>query len=289
MDSQATSSNLGAPASSLVTALTRLLRPLVKLLLNHSITYPFLADLLKSVYVEVADKDFPVEGKKQTDSRVSLLTGVHRKDVKRLLHVEKRKDSVPAAVSLGAQLVARWTGLAEYLDEQGRPRPLPRLASDGGRLSFEGLVESVSKDMRSRVVLDEWLRLGVARIDEEDRVCLNVEAFIPERGFDEKAYYFGRNLHDHLAAGTHNLLGEKPPFVERSVYYDNLSPQSVKLLADLSKQVGMQALQAVNRYAMELQREDSGRPDARLRMNFGIYYYSAPTDDPYGEGEANES
>ena len=192
MDSPATTSNLGTPASSLVAALTRLLRPLVKLLLNHGITYPFLADLLKSVYVEVADKEFPVEGKKQTDSRVSLLTGMHRKDVKRLLHVEKRKDSVPAAVSLGAQLVARWTGLAEYLDEQGRPRPLPRLASDGGPLSFEGLVESVSKDMRSRVVLDEWLRLGVARIDEEDRVCLNVEAFIPERGFDEKAYYFGR-------------------------------------------------------------------------------------------------
>ena len=95
MDSPATTSNRGTPASSLVAALIRLLRPLVKLLLYHGITYPFLADLLKSVYVEVADREFPVEGKKQTDSRVSLLTGVHRKDVKGLLHVKKRYTACP--------------------------------------------------------------------------------------------------------------------------------------------------------------------------------------------------
>ena len=138
---------------------------------------------------------------------------------------------MPAAVSLGAQLIARWTGLAEYLDKQGRPRPLPRLASDGGPLSFEGSFPNGQKGHALPGVLDEWLRLGVAtHRGGKNRVCLNVEAFIPERGFDEKAYYFGRNLHDHLAAGTHNLLGQKPPFVERSVYYDNLTPESVKLL-----------------------------------------------------------
>ena len=62
----------------------RLLRPLVRLLIERSIPLPFVTELLRGLYVEVAVKEFPVEGKRQTDSRVNLLTGVHRKDVKRL-------------------------------------------------------------------------------------------------------------------------------------------------------------------------------------------------------------
>ena len=287
MDSNDTPVNLGSPPATLVRALTLLLRPLVKLLLNHGLTYPYLANLLKAVFVEVAEQEFPVQGKRQTDSRISLLTGVHRKDVKRLRHEAPLSEQAPAVVSLGAQLVARWTGLGEYLDEAGHPAALARLASEGGSRSFEALVESVSKDLRSRVVLDEWLRLGVARLDEQDRVCLNVEAFIPEKGFDEKAYYFGRNVHDHLAAGAHNLGGGKPPFIERSVYYHQLTPASVQVLSELSREHGMQALLAVNRRAMELQREDVENPDATLRMNFGIYYYSAPLQAP-GASEVDD-
>lgn len=278
----------GAPPASLIKALRRLLRPLVRLLLANGISYPSLASLLKSVFVEVAAEEFFIEGKPQTDSRISLLTGVHRKDVKRLHHGVLAREAPPAAVSLGAQLVARWTGVPQYLDEEGRPRPLARLASEGGALSFEGLVESVSKDIRSRVVLEEWLRLGVARIDEEGRVYLNAAAFIPEKGFDEKAYYYGQNLHDHLAASAHNLLGQKPPFLDRSVYYDQLSPASVQALAELSEMLGMQALQAVNRRAMELQQQDAESPTANLRMNFGVYYFSAGMADGTGEGGGNE-
>ena len=74
---------LATPPRSLIAAVRRLLRPLVKLLLNYSVQYPALTSLLKQTYVEVATA-MPVEGKIQTDSRVSLLTGIHRLDVKRL-------------------------------------------------------------------------------------------------------------------------------------------------------------------------------------------------------------
>lgn len=49
----------------------------------------------------------------------------------------------------------------------------------------------MSKDIRARSVLDEWLRLGIAHLDDQDRVRLNAEAFVPARGFEEKAFYFG--------------------------------------------------------------------------------------------------
>jgi hypothetical protein len=267
-------------------AITRLLRPLVRLLLNHGLTYPYLVDLLKSVYVEVADKEFPVQGKSQTDSRISLLTGLHRKDVKRLRKEGNNGDPpMPSAVSLSTQLVARWTGLPCYLDEHGHPRPLPRLMSEGGQWSFEGLVESVSKDLRSRVVLDEWLRLGVAQVDEQDRVCLNVEAFNPKQGFDEKVYHLGLNLHDHIAAGVHHLLSDEPSLTECSVCYDRLTPESVQALTKLARDKGMQALQALHHHALELQQRDATNLGAKFRINFGFYYYSASMDTCPGDGQ----
>jgi hypothetical protein len=272
-----------APSPALIAALRRLLRPLIKLMLVNGVTYPFLSNLLKSLYVEVAREEFLLNGKPQTDSRISLLSGVHRKDVKRLGEESRQEQTTPPTISLGAKLVAAWTSNPTYLDENGRHLPLPRQASEGGAQSFESLVSSVSKDIRSRVILDEWLRIGIAHMDEEDRVCLNTDAFIPENGYDEKAYYFGQNLHDHIAAGTHNLLGQKPPFLDRSVYYNNLTPESVAELAELSKKLGMQTLVAVNKRAETLQKADAEKADAKQRINFGVYYFGAEEKRPPSE------
>jgi hypothetical protein len=272
------------PPAALLRALRQLLRPLVRLMLAHQITYTYLAGLLKEIFVDVAERDFPLERKAQTDSRVSLLTGIHRKDVRRLRGQAAEDARAPATLSLGSQIVARWTSRPEYLDEEGQPRPLPRQSPEGGGESFEGLVESVSRDIRPRAVLDEWLRLGVAHLDGSGRVALDRAAFVPSRGFDEKAFYFGRNLRDHIAAGAHNLLAGDPPFVDRSVYYDGLSSDSVQELEELSEQKGMEALQAVNRRAMELQERDRGSRDAVRRVNFGIYVFDEVAAERDDEG-----
>jgi hypothetical protein len=277
-----------SPPEGLQKALRHLLRPLVRLLLEQRLTYPMLTNLLKSVYLEVALRDFPIEGKRQTDSRLSLLTGLHRKDVRRLRAEAARGAAtpIPPAVALGAQLVGRWTGTPDYLDREGRPRPLPRLAGPGRGPSFEELVASVSKDIRPRAVLDEWLRLGVATVDADDRVSLNVEAFVPARGFEEKAWYLGRNLHDHLAAAARNLGGRRSPLLERAVYYGALTRESVAELAKLAARVGTEGVQAVNRRALELRRRDAGKRGARMRMRFGVYFYEADTADEDEPGEA---
>jgi hypothetical protein len=272
-----------APPRALVQGLRRLLRPLVRLLLSQRITYPFLANLLKSLYVEVAERELALPDKPQTISRVTLLTGVHRKDVKRLRQEVVEEAQTPASVSLGAQLVARWTGVPEFCSADGAPPPLPRLSGSDPGPSFETLVASVSKDIRPRSVLDEWLRLGIVHVDASDRVCLNTGAFVPEEGFDEKAYYFGRNLHDHIATAAHNLSGSGPARLERSVYYADLTPASLDELAELAEQQGMQALQRVNRRAIELKRRDGGAEDAVHRMSFGVYFHRERSEDEPGD------
>ena len=271
------------PATALVRALRHLLQPLVRVLLRHQITFPYLSALLKGVYVEVGEHELAGASGPASASRLSLLTGIHRKDIRRLREEPSEGYAPPRAVSLGARLVARWTAAPEFLDAKGRPRPLTRTAGDPQRgPCFDELVASVSTDIRPRAVLDEWLRLGIIELDADDRVRLAADAFVPSKGFDEKAHYFGRNLHDHLAAAGHNLGGEGAPLLERSVYYDGLTEGSVAELAALSEKLGMEALQAVNSRALKLQRKDTKR-HGNLRMNFGIYFFRAKqgneTDD----------
>jgi len=249
------------------------LRPLARLLLSYGVGYTYFANLAKTVFVEVAARDFPEPDGVVTDSRVSLLSGVHRREVKRLRN-EHQQTEVPQAVSMGAQLVARWCANPLYLDAEGRPKPLPRLARVGGDASFEALVAGVSKDIRARAVLDEWISLGVASLDAEDRVCLSDSAFIPAQGFDEKAFYLGKGIHDHVAAASHNLLGRQPPFLDRMAYYDALTPDSVETLRQLGRDLAVRALQEFNRRALELQALDSKKEDARFRVTFGEYFYA---------------
>ncbi len=277
MDNNGTPVEPGQQPASLIRALEKLLRPLVKLLLSRGITYPVFCQWLKNLYIEVAEQDFAIPGKKQTDSRINLLTGIHRKDVKRIRNQQRDQSEPPAAVTFGALLVSRWTGLPRYLDQDGHPLPLPRHSENTDQPSFEELVSSVNKDIRPRVVLDEWLRLGIVQM-QDDIISLNTEAFIPEKGFDELAFYFGNNLRDHIAAAAHNLSGHEKRFLERSVYYDKLSPESVRELEALAEEQGMVALQRVNRYALELQQRDAGQEASNERINFGIYFFNEKVD-----------
>lgn len=276
MQEPASTHALVTPPRSLTAAVRRLLRPLVKLLLHYSVQYPALASLLKLTYVEVATT-MPVDGRPQTDSRVSLLTGIHRLDVKRLRNeIVSGNEGPPMSVSLGAQIVARWTAHNEYLDNKGRPLPLHRLASVGGVMSFESLVRSVSKDIRPRVVLDEWLRLGIAQIDNLDRVVLVTDAFVPSHGLDEKLFYLGKNVHDHLDTCAHNLTRpDAPPQLERSVYYDRLSKDSTLILSAYARQLSSQVMQAFSQKAMELQEHDHQHPDTHYRVTYGQYFHQA--------------
>ena len=271
------------PPRALTSAVRRLLRPLIRMMLHYSVQYPHLADLLKITYVEEATR-MPVPGKEQTDSRVSMLTGIHRMDVKRLrTELVTGKDTPPPNVSLGAQAVMRWTTQPDYLDGKGRPLPLPRLSSKGGEKSFEALVQSISKDIRPRVVLDEWLRLGIAHMDEQDRVVLVTDSFVPNQGLDEKLFYLGKNVHDHLSACEHNLTrSDNHPLLERSIYFDQLSDESVEALKSHARQLSSQAMQAFGQKAMELQEKDSKTPQAKNRVTYGLYCYSSGEEGQQG-------
>jgi hypothetical protein len=256
--------------------LARLLRPLVRLFIRCGITFPALCDLLREIYVNVAEYDCALPGKVQTDSRVSLLTGIHRKEVARLRGAGAPVSTVPASISQTSRIFARWLSAPEFTDAQGHPLPLAR-TSDGGQASFERLVVSVTRDVRPRAVLDEWLNRGLAMIDASGRVVLTDVAFVPTGGSDQQLFYFGRNLHDHAAAAVANVLGEEPRFMERAVHYDGLSQELAEALERRSRELATEALRTLNREANAACETDAG---GSWRWNFGLYIFRAEVQEP---------
>jgi hypothetical protein len=275
MNALATGTWPGPAPAPLLNAVSRLLLPLVRHLIAFGITYPVFADMLKRVFLEAAQAEARAAGGRLTDSRLTLLSGVHRKDIRRLMREEPEGTEVPPLHGIGTALVARWLSDPAYSGPDGQPVPLPRFASRDGGKSFSALAESVSADVRPRAILDELVRLGIVRT-EGDHVELAVPGFVPAQQPDTKAYYFGEAIHDHVAAGTHNLRGGRPPFLERSVYYDELSPVAVGRIAERAETLAMGMLTDVNRLGEAEERDDPPAPAQRMRMRLGVYFYAEP-------------
>lgn len=282
------SGNAGSEA--LMRALKRALRPIIKLMLAKGIVYTQFSELMKSLYVEVAERDFSLPDRPQTDSRISLLTGVHRKEVRRLRALPVDELTMPDSVSLGLRVVSAWSE-APFVDMTGDPLPLPRSSRIGGQLSFDYLVGSVSRDIRSRALLDEWLQLGVVSIDANDQVILNTAAFVPSLGFEEKAFYMGHNLHDHGAAVVSNLLGGSQPWLERSLHYAAVPASLVAELRRDAEAGGMRLLKTMNRKVLmnaAPDEDEAGAAEDARRFTFGIYFYSETGDSLAGETSSEE-
>jgi hypothetical protein len=260
-------------------AVRAILRPLVRALIAQGVTAPAFYRIIKQTYVEVAAD---AAGSATTDSQVSVMTGVHRRDVKTLRAANVGEDaSVARKSSTLATVVGRWITQPDLSTPNGDPRPLPRSAVTPP--SFDHLVQSVSRDIRSRAVLDELERQSIITLDADGLIHLNPAALVGPADLDQKLHFFSENLGDHMNAAVENLLADGPsPFLERAVFYNHLSKTSVAAIEQDVLSIGIKALQDINSRAAHLQDADKNDPDATQRFRFGVFLYSdddGPIDD----------
>ncbi len=273
--------------AALVKAINMLCKPLIRLLIEKGITFPQFRELMKELYVEVADEHFSLDDKKPSDSRIFVLTGIHRKDIKRIRQQnEQETQQITSSASLSGEIIARWSSMPEYLDDKGKPRPLLKTGK-GKEAGFDQLVSSVSKDVRSRVILEEWQRLNIVRL-KDDYVILSRSAFVTNKEFKEMAYYLGHNVHDHMASCVNNILEEGEPMLERSVYYASLTENSVNKLNAIASKKGNDLLQHLNKQAIKLYDADKHKDDATHRMRLGVYWYQAQLEADSDSNKASE-
>ncbi len=268
-----------APQPALVLErVLRVLAPLVRLLVRHGIGYPAFAAALKRVFLDAARAELAARGMTQTDSAVTLLSGVHRRDVRELTRGERAAAPAAPPLGLAGEVVARWLAERDFRDRRGAPRVLPRSA-DAAAGSFDALVQGISSDVRPRAVLDELLRLGV--VEEDGRgVHLRQGGFAPRADFAQLSDLFARNLHDHAAAAAANLQGEAD-FLEQAVYVDHITEASAARLQQAAQRAWQQALRSVMAEAQARFDHDEAQaaPAERTqRARFGVYFFKTRED-----------
>ena len=255
-----------------------LMAPVVQWLLRHGVSYVDFADMLKTVFVHAAGSELARSSTQPTQSALSMLSGVHRKDVRALASAPG-----PAVVNpkplLSSKVVTQWLTDPRYRSKDGTPRVLPRT---GAKRSFESLCRELSNDVHPRTVLDELLRLGHVAIDGE-QVTLLAGAYVPSARRDELTALFSANASDHMAAAVSNITLDAPKFLEQSIFADGLTPMSVDLLHQAARQAWASAFETVVAKARERVDHDTSDDAGAMRMRFGVYFYSEPVLSPAAE------
>ncbi|MFT7776704.1 DUF6502 family protein [Roseateles sp.] len=168
-----------------------LMRPLIRLMTLHGIGLNDLVELAKRIYVEQAERQLQREGRRVTDAALSTMTGVHRKDVKRIVEAGPLPLADRRKRSLLDSVMSLWSGDPRFIDERGAPRVLERRSSvrETAQPSFEDLIEEVTKGVPPKALLDSWLQQHAVRLDEQGRVCWAA----PEQATGEELQSLGRS------------------------------------------------------------------------------------------------
>ena len=84
------------------------MRPVIRLMMRHGIVLQSFQELVKSVYTEEAEKEIRTSGNPVTDLQISLMTGLHRKEVKRFREEGYETFLMSPTLSTGSDVVTKW-------------------------------------------------------------------------------------------------------------------------------------------------------------------------------------
>lgn len=266
-------------------AVAQLLRPLFRVLLRHSMSFGAFEELAKQVYVEVAMKDFAIEGKKPSMSRASILSGLTRKEVQRLLAAPRAADAeVAERYNRAARVLTGWARDTDFLNGDGEPRAL----QPDGESGFAALVRRYSGDMPVRAVLDELVRVGAVRRRADECVELVTRAYVPQGSAADKLGILGSDVADLVDTIDHNLQhGNTDPRFQRKVMYHSIPAQALPAFRKLSAAQAQSLLERLDRWLREHDTDipADGSDAPRARVGMGIYYFEEPAAPAASQGE----
>jgi len=254
---------------ALFSATRRLLRPLVRILLRNGVAHGAFAELTKKVFVDVAFDEFAPDGKKQTVSRVSAMTGLTRKEVARLHELQQTDDtSSQARYNRAVRVISGWMNDTRFHDSAGKPAELP---VSGQPHSFDELVRQYSGDIPTRAMLSMLVESG--SVEELDgKVRLIRFAYVTGKDQAEKLDILGSDVFELISTIDHNLTAapEKLLF-QRKVSYDNVDPAALTRLRKLSARKAQTLLEQLDRQYASSELEPGD--DSGKTISLGIYYY----------------
>jgi Family of unknown function (DUF6502) len=261
----------------LIAAVLKLLRPLVRILIRNGVSHRSFAEMAKWVYVDVAHQEFGIEGRKQSTSRVSVITGLSRKEVLRVRKLPRPDNrSSREKYNRAARVIAAWRRKNDFLDTRGRPAPLP---VTGSGATFSRLVKQYSGDVPVRAILDELVRVGAVEKLTDGTVRLIARAYIPEISESEKLNILGTDVAQIISTIGHNINpGPLDPLFQRKVEYDNLPDEVLPDFRELSAHKAQSLLEKLDEWLSGHDRDVNPKVKGtgRNRAGIGIYYFEEP-------------
>jgi hypothetical protein len=268
----------------LVRATAEIVRPLVKRLLAANVPFGRVESRLRELFVEIAEQEFALAHRPQTDSRIALLTGINRKEVRRIRSADA---TAPAPTKFGrnhaASLVSRWSSDPQALDASGSPRPIPYQAARGP--SFVKLARDVAADLPPRAILDELLRTGAVRQDDDGGVVLVADAYVPVRGRSEKVAMLGEDPAQLIETMLHNIFagdGAGDTLLQRKIFFDNIGAEAEQRVRADVRRAAETFLRSMDRLLARYDRDRNPKAPAGARRGAGIGVYFFETDSARG-------
>lgn len=178
--------------SNILKALLVFLKPIARALLSAGIGYREFAEISKSAFVDVATKDYGLRGRPTNISRVAVMTGLTRKEVRRIRNKSEAGEETAVVRSTPmAEILHRWYTDAEYLDQDGHPVELP---FDSGERSFTELVRKYGGDIPPGAMRTELKRINA--VEELDSGSLRIL----------KRNVSGLEVHERLVNGLASVM-----------------------------------------------------------------------------------
>jgi len=259
---------------ALVAAVLKLLRPLARILLRNGVSFSTFSDAAKWIYVDVATKEFRIEGRKQSTSRVSVITGLSRREVMRVRKLPR--PDVTASTerhNRAARVIAGWRRESDFLDAEGNPALLPM---EGRGATFSELVKRFSGNVPSRAILDELMHVGAVERPVDGKIRLLTRAYIPRGVEAHKLNILGTDVQHLISTIDHNLKPEPTePRFQRKVAYDNLPDEVLPRFRKRFAKRAQALLESADQWLARHDRDATPTVNGTgsNRAGFGIFFF----------------
>lgn len=248
--------------------------PLVRLLLRNGVAFAEFSSMVRNLYVEVADKEFRLDGRKQSLARIAILTGITRREVKKILDTPEGQSANTAEQNRAARVFYGWLHDQEFLSHNKVPKALSIATSGPG--TFDALVKKYSGDMPSRAVMDELQRVGAVSKDASGLLSMTSTGYVPSAGNPELLATASVSVGDLIRTIDHNDQStSENTFLQLAVTYDNISALDSEQFRNISRDRCKKLLLELDQLLGEEDRDRNPHlgGEGRLRTGISMFYF----------------
>jgi hypothetical protein len=250
-------------------ALSLMFKPLVRLLIAQGVTHAEFSETAKEVYVEVALRHFESEGRVNR-SRVAILTGLTRKEVKNVIDRTIESGYQEKTFSRPERVLTGWYSDPRYQGPYGIPLELPYESGDPETPSFVELVKQYSGDMAPRQMLKQLVEAGSV-IEVEGRFKAVRRIFKHSTLSPSLIKRLGEVGYRVFSTAAKNIDKETEGsgYFDRMVFADDgCTDEVIEMFDDFIKPRGQEFLEEIDVWFSS--RRDLNRP-GKERKETGIY------------------